>query len=68
MRVGQENRGARGADASEFEPELGRVTARIDDDCRRRRSVGAHDIAVRPDRPELMAVDGKWHGSLTSSR
>ena len=45
--------------------ELRRVAARIDHDGLRRAALGADDVAVRPDRAELVAVDGEAHGALS---
>ena len=46
---------------------LGRIGARIDDDGLGSALLPAHDVAVRPDRAELVAVDGEAHGpSLTA--
>ena len=39
----------------------GGVAARVDDDGLRRGTVGAHDVAVRADRAQLVAVDGERH-------
>ena len=40
----------------------GGVAARVDDDRLGRRGSRAHDVAVRPDRAELVTVDGEAHG------
>ena len=61
VRVGDEDRDARRSHLRELEPQLGGVAARIDDDGFGRRAVGSHDVAVRPDRAQLVAVDGERH-------
>ena len=47
-----------------LEPELCRVAARIDDHCLARAAICTDDVAVRPRRSELVAVDGKRHRSV----
>ena len=57
VRVREQDRVDRGAHAGELEPELDRAAARIDDDRLVGAAVRAHDVAVRPDRTELVAID-----------
>ena len=61
VRVGDEDRDARRSLPRQLEPQLGSVAAGIDDDRLACGAVRAHDVAVRPDRAELVAVDGERH-------
>ncbi len=62
--VRDEDRRAAGAGAREVEAQLCRVAAGIDDDRLGRAASRTDDVAVRPDRAELVAVDGERHGSV----
>ena len=55
----------RAPDTRELEPQLGGVTARIDDDGLGRTSLGAHDVAVRADRTHLVTVDDERHDVMS---
>ena len=61
MRVRDEDGDARRSLPRQLQPQLGGVAAGIDDDGLACRAVRAHDVAVRPDRAELVAVDGERH-------
>ena len=60
--VRDQDRDARGTGSPELALELGRIAARVDHDrfacCRR----GPDDVAIRPDRAKLVAIDGEAHG------
>jgi hypothetical protein len=55
--VRDEDRGAVGVELLEQPDDALRLGARVDDDRLARLGVGADDVAVRPDRAELEAVD-----------
>ena len=57
VRVRDQDRRAARAAPCELESQLGRVAARIDDDGLGALVTGPDDVAVRPDRAELVAVD-----------
>ena len=69
MPVGDQDRRAAGAHLRELEPQARRVVSRVDDRRFGGAPLGAHDVAVGADRPELVTVDGEAHGlvSLTAT-
>ena len=68
MAVGDQDRGAAGAHPRELEPELSRIAAGVDDDRLGDAAVGPNDVAVRPDRTELVRVDCERHLAAESNR
>ena len=68
MRVRDEDRARSARRLRRARAGAARVAARVDDDGLGRAALGAHDVAVRPDRAELVAVDGGRHraSSLTA--
>jgi quercetin dioxygenase-like cupin family protein len=42
-----------------------RLSTRVDDDSLQGAAAGPHDVAIRPDRAEFMAVDKEAHGRLS---
>ena len=63
--VGDQDRDAADADPGELQPELRRVPTRVDNDRFAGRLRGTYDVAVRPDRAELVAIDDQGHRTLT---
>ncbi len=61
MRVRDEDGDAGRSHPRQLQPQLRGVAARVDDDGLGRGEVGAHDVAVRADRAQLVAVDGERH-------
>jgi hypothetical protein len=57
VRVREQDRGTRRAYARELEPQLRRISAGVDHDRPGRAALGADDVAVRPDRSELIRFD-----------
>ena len=51
--------------ARQLEAKLRRVSAGIDDDRLGRVAARADDVAVRPDRSDLVTIDGKAHGVVS---
>ena len=60
--VRNQDRNANGAESGQLALELDRVAAGIDDDRFRRRRRLPDDVAIRPDRAELVAIDREAHG------
>ena len=67
MAMRDEDRGALRTEPSERQPDLGRVTARVDDDGLARAGLGPDDVAVRPDRSERELIDAQRHGQQPSA-
>ena len=66
--VRDQDRGAARAHAGELEPELRGIAAGVDDDRLGRAPVGPDDVAVRPERAELVRVDRERHQAGESNR
>ena len=65
MPVRDEDRNAAGAEPREFQPKVCGIAARVDDDRLVGRLRGTDDVAIRPDRAELVAIDDQAHRALT---
>ena len=63
--VRDQDRRAGRARPREVEPDLGCVGSRVDDDRCRRCSVGANEVAIRPDRAERELFDCERHGRMS---
>ena len=66
--VRDQDRGAAGAHARELETELGGIAAGVYDNRLRDTAIGPDDVAVRPQRAELVRVDRERHQAAESNR
>ena len=64
MRVRDEDPGARRAHPGELEPQRRRVAAGVDHDRLGGAALGPDDVAVRPERAELVGVDDEGHPAI----
>src|SRR5262249_24803685 len=65
--VRDEDSGDRHPNPRDLEPEIGRIVSRVDDHRFGRAALRPDHVAIRPDRAELVPVDGERHFARESN-